>query len=210
MKTQVWIAISVYVLVAIVKKELGLERSLSEILQILSLTLFEKTPIWTKRLRRGMGGAVWVGCADWEGARPSRDSGVIPWDFRPLWLEFFGPHSRKGITMSELRNRMIRDMQLAGLVEGTRREYLRAVRQLAAYYMVSPDRLSERNVEDYLLYVRDELGVAKGTFAPIFAGLKFFYLNTLGYDWPLFTKKKSASHAGSGCPTSAVTRTAAA
>jgi hypothetical protein len=45
-KTQVWIAISIYVLVAIVKKELRLERSLSEILQILSLTLFEKTPIF--------------------------------------------------------------------------------------------------------------------------------------------------------------------
>lgn len=44
-KTQVWIAISVYVLVAIVKKELGIERSLYEILQILSLTLFEKTPL---------------------------------------------------------------------------------------------------------------------------------------------------------------------
>jgi len=81
---------------------------------------------------------------------------------------------------------------------------------LAAYYMVSPDQLSERNVEDYLLYVRDELGVAKGTFAPIFAGLKFFYLNTLGYDWPLFTKKKSARHAGSDCPMYAATRTAAA
>jgi integrase/recombinase XerD len=112
--------------------------------------------------------------------------------------------------MSELRNGMIRDMQLAGLVKGTRREYLRAVRQLAAYYMISPDQLSERNVEDYILYVRDELGVAKGTFAPIFFGLKFFYLNTLGYDWPLFTQKKSASHAGSGCPMSAATRTAAA
>jgi hypothetical protein len=46
-KTQVWIAISVYVLVAIVKKELGIERSLYEILQILSLTLFEKTPLFT-------------------------------------------------------------------------------------------------------------------------------------------------------------------
>ena len=45
-RTQVWIAISVYVLVAIVKKELGLDRSLSEILQILSLTLFEKIPIF--------------------------------------------------------------------------------------------------------------------------------------------------------------------
>lgn len=45
-KIQVWIAISVYVLVAIVKKELRVERSLTEILQILSLVLFEKTPIF--------------------------------------------------------------------------------------------------------------------------------------------------------------------
>jgi hypothetical protein len=45
-KTQVWIAISTYVLVAIVKKELKLDRSLNEILQILSLALFEKTPVF--------------------------------------------------------------------------------------------------------------------------------------------------------------------
>lgn len=45
MKTQVWIAVSVYVLVAIVKKRLGLNASLYEILQILSLTMFETTPL---------------------------------------------------------------------------------------------------------------------------------------------------------------------
>ena len=45
-KTQVWIAISVYVLVAIVKRELKIKRSLSDILQILSVTLFEKTPLF--------------------------------------------------------------------------------------------------------------------------------------------------------------------
>ncbi len=44
-KTQVWIAVSVYVLVAIVKKRLDLPHSLGEILQILSIGLFEKTPI---------------------------------------------------------------------------------------------------------------------------------------------------------------------
>jgi len=44
-KTQIWIAISVYVLVAIIKKELNLELSLGEILQILSIVLFEKAPI---------------------------------------------------------------------------------------------------------------------------------------------------------------------
>jgi len=44
-KTQVWVALSVYVLVAIVKKQLGLEMSLYQILEILSVTIFEKTPI---------------------------------------------------------------------------------------------------------------------------------------------------------------------
>jgi hypothetical protein len=44
-KTQIWIAITVYVLVAIVKKRLKIEASLYTILQILSLTLFEKTPL---------------------------------------------------------------------------------------------------------------------------------------------------------------------
>ena len=44
-KTQIWIAVSVYVLVAIARKRLGLEASLYQILQILRVTLFEKTPI---------------------------------------------------------------------------------------------------------------------------------------------------------------------
>jgi len=44
-KSQIWIAVSVYVLVAIVRKRLELKASLYQILQLLSLTLFEKTPI---------------------------------------------------------------------------------------------------------------------------------------------------------------------
>jgi hypothetical protein len=44
-KTQIWIAVSVYVLVAILRKRLGLEATLYQTLQILSVTLFEKTPI---------------------------------------------------------------------------------------------------------------------------------------------------------------------
>ena len=45
MKTQIWIAISIYVLVAIVKKQLGVDRSLAEILQIFNICLFEKVDI---------------------------------------------------------------------------------------------------------------------------------------------------------------------
>jgi hypothetical protein len=44
-KTQIWIALSAYVLVAIVRKRFALESSLYQILQILSVTLFENTPI---------------------------------------------------------------------------------------------------------------------------------------------------------------------
>ncbi len=53
------------------------------------------------------------------------------------------------------------------------------------------DGLRGRN----FLYVRDDLGVAKGTFKPMLVGLKFFYVNTLGYEWPLLTKKSSQATA---------------
>jgi len=45
LRCQIWIALSVYLLVAIIKRELCIERSIYEILQILSVTPFEKTPI---------------------------------------------------------------------------------------------------------------------------------------------------------------------
>jgi IS4 transposase len=44
-KTQIWIAVSVYVLVAIIRKRLGLDATLYQILQILSISLLEKEPI---------------------------------------------------------------------------------------------------------------------------------------------------------------------
>ena len=44
-KTQIWIAVAVYVLVAIIKKRLGLDHSFYTILQVLSVTLFEKIPV---------------------------------------------------------------------------------------------------------------------------------------------------------------------
>jgi IS4 transposase len=46
-KTQIWIAVSVYVLVAIIKKQLGLEASLYTLMQVISVTIFEKMPIQT-------------------------------------------------------------------------------------------------------------------------------------------------------------------
>ena len=44
-KTQIWIAITIYVLIAIIKKELGLSVSIYQILQVVSVTIFERVPI---------------------------------------------------------------------------------------------------------------------------------------------------------------------
>jgi len=112
--------------------------------------------------------------------------------------------------MTELRKRMIQDMQLAGLGEGTQQAYLRVVRQLAAHYRLSPDQLKEAQLRDYLIHLRDVRGIAKGTFQVHFHAIKFLFVNTLAYDWPLLTQKKSANPIASDFPTFEPTRTAAA
>lgn len=111
--------------------------------------------------------------------------------------------------MSELRRRMIRDMNLAGFVDGTQRSYINGVRQLAAHYKLSPDQLTEKQVEDYVFYLREEKKVAKGTFQEYFYAIKFLYVNTLNYDWALFTKKKCVSLVKSVCRTLVAAKTAA-
>jgi site-specific recombinase XerD len=87
---------------------------------------------------------------------------------------------------------MIRDMDLAGLSPNTQSSYVRAVRDLQDHYKVRPDRLTEQQVRQYLLWLRRDRKVARGTFLPIHAGLKFFYYCLLGRDWKLFTRQKVA------------------
>ena len=91
--------------------------------------------------------------------------------------------------MSPLRARMIEDMSLAGLAEGTQKIYVQAVRRLAAHYRRSPDLLNEEEVRGYLLGLRQR-GVARGTFQTSRFGLRFFYPHTLERAWGLFGEKK--------------------
>ncbi|MHC4463810.1 MAG: tyrosine-type recombinase/integrase [Planctomycetota bacterium] len=92
--------------------------------------------------------------------------------------------------VSPLRQRMIRDMELAGYTPGTQQTYIGAVIKLQDHYHARPDRLSEKQVQQYILWLRDEKGIPKGTFQTNWYGLQFFYYRTLGVDWPLFTRKK--------------------
>jgi hypothetical protein len=92
--------------------------------------------------------------------------------------------------MSPLRARMIEDMTLAGLAEGTRNIYVQAVRRLAAHYRRSPDQLSEEEVRAYLLRLCQG-GAARGTFQTSHYGLRFLYQHTLSRAWGLFGEKKN-------------------
>ena len=62
--------------------------------------------------------------------------------------------------MTALRQRMREDMQLRGLAARTQESYLAAVRQLAVHYGRSPDQLSEDELRQYFLYLRNEKRVA--------------------------------------------------
>lgn len=111
--------------------------------------------------------------------------------------------------MTALRRRMIEDMRLAGLSEGTQKRYLTGVAHLAKAYGRPPDRISEEEVRKHVLRLRDERGVARGTFQTHWHGIRFFYERTLGEAWALFSKKKWASPGRSAFPSPARTRSAA-
>ena len=99
--------------------------------------------------------------------------------------------------MTPLRARMIEDMKLAGLAARTQEAYLDAVRALSKHCRNRPpDQLSEEEVRQYLLGVRERS--ARGTFKTCHYGVQFFYRHTLGVDWSLF-KKRSGFPGRDGC-----------
>jgi len=89
--------------------------------------------------------------------------------------------------MGELRTRMDRDMVLRGLAVRTRESYLAAVAGLARHYGRRPDRLTEREVQAYLLYLIQERRLAWSSCNVAVHGLRFFYHTTLGRSRTTFT-----------------------
>jgi integrase/recombinase XerD len=81
--------------------------------------------------------------------------------------------------MGELRERMVRDMQVRDFSPRTQEAYLAAVTGLAAYYHKAPDLLSDDEIQRYLLHGREERQLSASTRNQIRCGLKFFYDVTL-------------------------------
>jgi len=87
--------------------------------------------------------------------------------------------------MTYLRKRMIEDLQLHGLGALTQQRYVRAVRLLAEHYKKSPDLVTEDELRDYFLHVRNVKKWSRSTSTIALCGIKFFYENTIKRDWPI-------------------------
>lgn len=85
--------------------------------------------------------------------------------------------------MTHLRQRMVEDLQLRGLSKKTQEAYVRAVRQLAEHCGKSPDRISEEELRQYFLYLRNDKQVSSSTLTVALSGIKFFYEHTLRREW---------------------------
>jgi site-specific recombinase XerD len=89
--------------------------------------------------------------------------------------------------MTPLRQRMIEDLQLRGLSERTQEMYVRAVRQLAEHYHKSPDQITEEELRDYFLYLKNVKHSSRSASTIALCGIKFFYEYTLKRDWTTLT-----------------------
>ena len=81
--------------------------------------------------------------------------------------------------MSELRKRMTREMDLRNFADSTQRAYLHAVKELSGYYKKSPDQITQKEVEDYLLHLKNDRKLAFSSRNVAAAGFKFFFNEVL-------------------------------
>jgi len=78
---------------------------------------------------------------------------------------------------------MIEDLQLRGLSPRTQESYVRAVRQLAEHCHKSPDKVSQKELRAYFLYLKNIRQVSRSTQTIALCGIKFFYEHTLERQW---------------------------
>jgi len=82
-----------------------------------------------------------------------------------------------------LYQRMSDDLHLAGMAKRTHSGYLRSVRQLADHCSTSPENITEDQLREFFLHLKNEKHYATGTLRVAFSGVKFFYTRTCVRDW---------------------------
>ena len=87
--------------------------------------------------------------------------------------------------MTELREKMIRAMELKNLSPNTVKGYLTSITTLSKHYKKSPDKITHEMVEDFLLYLKKDKELESSTLNAYAARFKFFYNEVLSCDPPL-------------------------
>lgn len=85
--------------------------------------------------------------------------------------------------MTVLRERMIRDLEIKGVSESTKRAYLRHIRNLAEYHHKAPDQLSLEEIYQFQHYITKEKGYSFSYFNQAVCAMKFLYGFTVKKDW---------------------------
>ena len=95
--------------------------------------------------------------------------------------------------MTPLRQRYIEDMQLRGLSEPTQEMYARAVRQLAEYYGKSPAQISDEELRQYFLYLKNVKKRSRSTSTIALCAIKLLYEQTLKREMPTLNQVRPAA-----------------
>jgi integrase/recombinase XerD len=91
--------------------------------------------------------------------------------------------SKKQCFPPELRQRLIDDLQLQGMSARTQQAYTRVVRLLAEHYHKSPDQITEEELRQYFLSVKNVKQWSRATMTQSICGITFFFEHTLHRDW---------------------------
>jgi integrase/recombinase XerD len=90
--------------------------------------------------------------------------------------------------ISPLQQRMWEDMRLRGLSEETQKRYVGAVRRLALYHDKSPADISDEELRQYFLYLKDERQLSRSTCTVAICAIKFLFTYSLGREWPMLDR----------------------
>jgi len=95
------------------------------------------------------------------------------------------------MTLGELLHRMEQDLQLRGMSTSTQFNYLRAVRKYSEYFQKPPDQITEEELRDYFIYLKNVKHFSRSASTQAMCGIKFFYTYTLEKEWPTFKLMRS-------------------
>ena len=91
---------------------------------------------------------------------------------------------------AELRQRLSEDLHLTGKAKRTHDGYIRAVRQLSDFAQCSPDKVTETQVRQFFLHLKNDRNFAYGSLRVALSGVKFFFTHTCKRDWEVIRMLK--------------------